>query len=109
MPVHAKTVVINSYHIKKRKTHVDKTLVGFVLEQFQRLYLEFIRLAQKESSSDCALFRFRCLIIFNIKPWLARPVNLIQTIKPFNQCHSNTTQRELGHVPAAGITKSVNI
>ena len=71
-----------------------------LLEQFQRLYLEFVCLAQKESSSDCALFLFRCLIIFNIKPWLARPANLIQTIKPHTNYLSNITQREFGHVPA---------
>ena len=77
-----------------------REILRSMLEQFQRLYLKFVRLAQKESSSDCALFRFRCLIVFNIKPWLARPANLIQTIKPFNQCHLNITQQELGLVPA---------
>ena len=38
--------------------------------------------------------------MFNIKPWLDRPANLIQTIKPYNKYLSNITQQEFGHVPA---------
>ena len=74
---------------------------AYLLEQFNvPLPLELVHFAQRESSSDCALRLFRCLLIFNITPFLARPADLIQTIKPFNQCHSNVTEREVGHVPA---------
>ena len=59
---------------------------------------------KENPSSDCALFLFRCLFSFNIKHWLARLVNLIQTIKPSNQRHSNITHRELRHVPASCVT-----
>ena len=40
--------------------------------------------------------------MFNIKLWLARPANLIQTIKAYTKYLSDITQQEFGHVPATG-------
>ena len=86
--------------VRAESSQSIREILRSMLEQFQRLYLEFVCLAQKESSSDCALFCFGCLIVFNIKPRLARPANLIQIIKPYNKCPSNISQQEFRHVPA---------